>query len=292
MTFDHPLSDLIRRRHSCRTFAAGVEDPALRGELNTRIRSLPTGFDTRLRFELVEIGDLKKNDIFPTGTYGLIKGAATFIAGVMRPAEGRMWEDFGFAMELAVLHATDLGLATCWIGGVFDRAAFSRVLRVESDEIVPAVTVVGRAAGSPVLRDRLVRWGARGDRRLDPGRLFFHERFDRPLPGDLFPDLLPALENVRLGPSASNKQPWRIRVHRDRGHPSEKTREPLILDLYLKRDPVYRKIVPKADLQRIDMGIAMCHLEMSLRETGTAFERVGVPPPDRFEPVVSYRIDR
>ena len=63
---------------------------------------------------------------------------------------------------------------------------------------------------------------------------------------------------VRIGPSASNKQPWRIVVDGERLH------------LYLARTPRYRRLVPSTDLQMIDMGIAMQHLEISARELGLA----------------------
>ena len=66
---------------------------------------------------------------------------------------------------------------------------------------------------------------------------------------------------VRLGPSASNKQPWRVVKH-DR-----------YWRFYLRRTPGYRedlikRILDLCDLQRLDMGIAMCHFELAAREMG------------------------
>ncbi len=59
---------------------------------------------------------------------------------------------------------------------------------------------------------------------------------------------------VRLAPSASNKQPWRIRI------------SPGVFNFYLKRTPGYKKGSSRVDLQRIDMGIAMSHFELACRE--------------------------
>ncbi len=75
------------------------------------------------------------------------------------------------------------------------------------------------------------------------------------------------LEMVRLGPSASNKQPWRIVKH-DR-----------FWRFYLRRTPGYRedlikRILDLCDLQRLDMGIAMCHFELTARELGLEGEWV------------------
>jgi hypothetical protein len=61
-----------------------------------------------------------------------------------------------------------------------------------------------------------------------------------------------------LGPSASNKQPWRI--FRDR----EKNR----FHVFLQRTPGYVGNFGDISLQNVDMGIAMCHFELSARELG------------------------
>ena len=70
-----------------------------------------------------------------------------------------------------------------------------------------------------------------------------------------------ALEMVRIAPSASNKQPWRILKYNQ------------FWRFYLQRTPGYRKDIIKqilnlCDLQRLDMGIAMCHFELSAKELG------------------------
>ena len=69
------------------------------------------------------------------------------------------------------------------------------------------------------------------------------------------------LEMVRIGPSASNKQPWRVVNHNQ------------FWRFYLRRtagyydDPV-KRLLGLCDLQRLDMGIAMCHFELTARELG------------------------
>jgi len=62
------------------------------------------------------------------------------------------------------------------------------------------------------------------------------------------------LEMVRLAPSASNKQPWRVVVDNK------------VLHFFLKRTPNYNKNMLHADLQRVDMGIAISHVELALNE--------------------------
>ena len=62
-----------------------------------------------------------------------------------------------------------------------------------------------------------------------------------------------ALEMVRLGPSASNKQPWRIVLKDSACH------------FYEYKQPGYSDRFPY-DIQRIDMGIAAAHFDYAVKE--------------------------
>jgi len=65
-----------------------------------------------------------------------------------------------------------------------------------------------------------------------------------------------------MAPSATNKQPWRIvRIGRDWNFHLQRTKG------YGKGSPVFM-VLRIADLQRVDLGIAMCHFERFARESG------------------------
>ena len=95
--------------------------------------------------------------------------------------------------------------------------------------------------------------------RLAWEKLFFDKTFGGPLSSQATGAFATPLEMVRLGPSASNKQPWRIIRRAGRW------------DFYLQRTKGYGKgtlafrLLGLADLQRVDMGIAMCHFELASR---------------------------
>ncbi len=63
--------------------------------------------------------------------------------------------------------------------------------------------------------------------------------------------------NLRLAPSASNKQPWRVLRDDSSGD----------FHFYLSRALGYT-LLRGISLQDIDMGIAMCHFELTARELG------------------------
>ncbi len=164
-------------------------------------------------------------------------------------------------MEHAVLFATDLGLGTCWLGGTFSKSSFAKKIGVTPKEVMPAVAALGYIAEDDKSRD-WIRRRAGSDLRFPWESLFFDEEFGKPLAPELAGPYAVPLEAVRLAPSASNKQPWRIVRVKDVWH------------FFLQRTKGYGKgslvfrLLRLADLQRVDMGIAMCHFELTAREIG------------------------
>jgi len=276
-----PIAELVRQRRSCRSFdGLGLEPPVL-AEVEEHAAGVKPPFGSRLRFGIIDNERVRAENLFSAGSYGMIKGARFYLAALVRREEPRCWEDAGFALEAAILFATGLGVASCWIGGVFDRRRFGRALGIRPGEQLPVVVAVGRPAGNKTLRDRLVRWGAGGDRRRAAADLFFEGSWTVPLSADRAKKWEPALECVRLAPSASNKQPWRI------------LRAGGAFHFFLNRDKAYGAMMPLADLQRIDMGIAMCHFELSAAELGMDGEWRDMNPrmpdtPKNFEYIMTF----
>ena len=162
-------------------------------------------------------------------------------------------------MEKIILCATDLGLGTCWLGGSFNRSRFAKKIAASKNEIIPAVTSVGYISGRPRKFDQVIRKEAVADHRRPWDWLFFDGDFGSPLTNQAAGSYATPLEMLRLGPSASNQQPWRIVKDVDIWH------------FYLQRKLGYRdnslaKLLKTADLQRVDMGIAMCHFELTAQE--------------------------
>ncbi len=281
IVFGRPVADLIRQRHSCRSFDGRGLEVKLLDELEEFPGGLELPFGNQPRFGIIDSEQVRSQNLFSTGSYGMIKGVRFYLAALVRRGEPRRWEDSGFALEAAVLHATGLGLGSCWIGGVFDRRRFGRILEIRADEQLPAVIAIGRQASKKTLRDRLVRWSAGGDRRKATSELFFMGGWRAPWPDAVEARWTKVLECVRLAPSASNKQPWRIILADGAFH------------FFLNRDKAYSALMPKADLQRIDMGIAMCHFQLAAAEFGLDGEwRISEPAlpdtPANYEYVITF----
>jgi nitroreductase len=280
MRYDQPITEIIRRRFSCRTYLDTPIEAKLRKKLEDACTAAEVGpFGTPARFKLVAAMEGDTSALRGLGTYGLIRGAMGFFLGAVADGD-RDLEDFGYLMEAIVLLATDIGLGTCWLGGTFTRSSFSARMGLGEREAMPAVVSVGYISDKRGLIDRLIGEGAGAKTRHPWDRLFFCEHLGTPLSREAVGAYAVPLEMVRLGPSASNKQPWRIVGSGDRWH------------FLLERTPGYRErnsLAPWiADMQRIDMGIAMCHFELTAREAGldghwTVDEPPSVVADDRVE---------
>ena len=254
-------SHLIHQRHSCRTYQRfPLSDPDL-SALKTFANRYAVGpFGHQSRFRVLPASDYDPGTLPRLGTYGFIKNPAAFILGAISNQSGAL-EDFGYSMELLVLKATDLGIGSCWLGGTFTKSRFARQMDLLPDELFPAVTALGYPSNQISWLDRTVRIFAGADHRLPWDRLFFSNTWEEPLPENQAGDYLLPLQLLRLGPSASNKQPWRV------------LKESVNWHFFLERNPnypppVFGQLLDVADLQRIDMGIAMAHFQLGLEEAG------------------------
>lgn len=256
--------ELIRRRYSCRTYApqpiAAEHRAALEAFMATRRRG-PLG--SAARFRLVAATPDDADALRRLGTYGFIKGATGFLIGAVAGGRGDL-EDYGYLLEEIVLRATGLGLGTCWLGGTFTRSSFTSSFGgLNGEESIPAVVATGYPADDGTER---IRQRDHGDRRFPPDELFFEEEWAEPLRLETAEARADgygaALEAVRTAPSATNRQPWRIVRRGSDWH------------FYVARTKGYGKgslafrLLRIADLQRVDLGIAMCHFELALREAG------------------------
>ncbi len=254
--YNTPVCDLVTKRYSCRSYSLVLISNTAFADLEDFIATLPIGpFNVPNRFLPVTAGGDRRGNLRGLGTYGAIKDPAGFVIGVSSRSDMDM-EDFGYRMELIVLKAAELDLGTCWLGGSFTRWSFSRKAGLIKGETIPAVCSFGAPAVAKTLNQV-----AESRKRFKWEALFFDNDFGNPLNYGQAGKYANLLEMVRLAPSAKNYQPWRIVRQGNRWH------------FFIQRHKGYREfVVPMltgiADLQRMDMGIAMAHFELAAREAG------------------------
>lgn len=260
MTLKQPITQIIKQRISARTYTPEPLDAKHLAALQECLASPPSGaFQSKLRFQLFTAKPDDADALKGLGTYGQIKHPAGFIIGAMGISAKNL-EDFGYVMEQIVLLATDLGVGTCWLGGSFQQSNFAKAMQCAADETVPAAISIGYPAEKPSWRDKLIHVMIDTKKRFPWEHLFFLDSFHAPLTEAQAGQYVAPLEMLRLAPSASNKQPWRIVKNESIFH--------FYLQRTMKYDPKGKGWFQMADMQRMDIGIAMCHFELTARELG------------------------
>ena len=254
MNFNTSVIALIKKRQSKRAYIKKDLGKEYIEKINNVLQSYTEGpFGNKVLFSLIVKKVATEKHKVKLGTYGFISGAQYFIAGQVKNTEHANI-DYGYLLETIILHLTAMGLGTCWLGGTFSRNELSGILNTDNNTIIPAITPVGYTTDTASVRESIIRWGAKSDSRKDWAELFLSGSFALSLPKEEAGSYKVPLEMLRLAPSASNKQPWRI------------VKTPGAFHFYLKRSPGYNRIGNGVDLQMIDIGIAMSHFELTCRE--------------------------
>jgi len=252
MKLQKSVIETIKIRSSCRTFDSKYIDDDIFQKLKYYIDEINNKSTIKARFLVVNKqktgGSSEK-----LGTYGVISGANSFIVGIINNSENDALK-FGYLFEKIILFATDLGLQTCWLGGTFKKEDFVQAANLVENEFIPIVSPVGIKKGKPRIFESAMRAVIGANNRKPWNELFFDTDVLNPLNENSAGSYAVPIEMVRLGPSASNKQPWRIIKDKNSYH------------FYLCRTKGYG--VMGYDMQKNDLGIAMCHFELAAKELG------------------------
>lgn len=199
----------------------------------------------KIKIQLIEISENISGRI---GTYGVIKNAPAFLVVTCKNNRDIML-DCGYVFERILLYLEQNGLGTCWLGGTFNRKKLSKNIKLSSGEIIPIISPVGYSNKKRSLIDKMFRTFAKSDLRKNFDELFFNENFNHNIKD---PDIRDNLEMVRLAPSASNKQPWRVLIDVNGD-----------AHFFIKRAPNYSGEKLGYDIQWLDIGISIAHYEIA-----------------------------
>ena len=241
------LLELIKSRKSVRSFDAKPITEEDKERLTQYMEAISNPFGIPVRFVLL---DAKEHGL----SSPVLSGETMYVVGMVR--KGPCADvAFGYSFEKLVLYAWSLGIGTTWIGGTMKRELFERAAGLSEDEMMPCISPLGYPAKKRSVRETMMRKGVGADSRLSAEKLFFVFVWGKALTYSTEDESAEPLEMVRWAPSAVNKQPWRIIVRdgcfhfykkQDKGYISEKT----------------------GDLQKIDLGIALCHFVTGMEAQG------------------------
>ena len=285
MKFSKPITEIIRERTSWRTYYPELLEEDVKREIERILKQgdLVSPFSSKTgicRFEMVSVLEFDPDEQRQLGTYGMISGAQEFIVGASEKSEYYK-ENFGYLMELIILKATDLGLGTCWLGGTFNRTIFSKKVNCKAEEVIPAITPIGQPAKRRS-REKIIRKVIQAKKRKSWEEIFFNTNIQNPLSRENLDEYSTILEMVRLGPSAGNKQPWRIIKEENRN----------VFHFYVKY-PGGKLAASYRPFVKLDMGIAACHFDLTAKEFGIKggwhFTNPDIPLPENLDYIFTWK---
>ncbi len=247
------MTDAILDRKSVRTYEKkplDQHDVDLIGDIITKLEPRKGPFGYQIRYFFYNQETLIDEEAKKIGTYGFIKNAPAFVGGVIENTFFAI-VDYGYLFEQMILMLTKEGFGTVWLGGTFNRSSFDSYTK--NNEIIPAITPIGYEANRRFF-EKAIRYMAKANSRKPFSEMFYLENREQPLFDQFVNEWMkPCLQYVQIGPSASNKQPWRIIMDQNQVH------------FYLEKTPNYASMMP-FDMQALDLGIAICHFEQGLIE--------------------------
>lgn len=266
------IAETIQTRKSVRTFDGREINAEDMEKLSSFMEKIENPYEIPIEFKLLNAKEQKL-------TCPVVGGTDIYVGAKVRRAP-HMEEALGYSFEMLVLYAWSIGIGTVWIGGTMDRASFERAMELSGDELMPCVSPLGYPAKKKSLKENMMRKGIKADSRLPFEELFFDGAYGVPLTQEKAGKLAGPLEMVRWAPSAVNKQPWRVIVDKNTAH------------FYLKRNKGFIGDAT-GDLQKIDLGIALCHYALGARDNGLDvslnMNDPGIKAGDDLEYIASYQ---
>ncbi|MDF2596603.1 MAG: nitroreductase [Clostridia bacterium] len=280
MKLNIPIEETIKKRVSTRTYDSKKLSVNDKEKLLKEISQLTNPFGENVRVHLIEKDTVSNGE--KLGTYGVIKGANTFL-GVTTDKTELGLVAAGYQFENLVLIATNLGLATVWLAATFSRQQFEKAMDIQEDELFPAISPIGYATGKKSITESLMRKTMKSDKRKPWEEIFFQDSFGNALSRKDANEYVNPLEMLRLAPSATNAQPWRVVKKQGSYH---------FFETHKSNANEEEKMIKK-----VDLGIALSHFHQTALEHRLVghFEKqedIKIDIPENTNYIISWKIEK
>lgn len=251
MKLSIPIIETIEKRQSVRTYKKdklSIED---REKIMQYMDNLTNPFENNVKMHIVD-KDIDINGE-KLGTYGIIKGASTFI-GVSIPNTKLSPLAAGYEFENLILYATNMGLGTVWMAATFNRHNFSKAMNVNPEYLFVAISPLGYPAEKRSIKESIMRSTMKSSSRKPWESLFYNEDFSTPLTKNESGEYALPLDMLRLAPSAKNEQPWRVQKCGD------------VYNFYITYPSDIS--IEEAIIKKVDLGIGLAHFHQTVMDQG------------------------
>lgn len=276
MKINIPVKETIKIRNSVRTYEERKLSQEDKEKLMTYANSLTNPFGEKVDIHIIEKGISSKGE--KLGTYGIIKGASTFLGVSVKNTELGL-EAVGYEFENLILYATHMGLGTVWLAATFNRDGFAAAMDIKEDELFPAISPVGYPTEKKSIKESVMRKMMKSDQRKPWDKIFFKDNFETPLTKEEAGVYAEPLEMLRLAPSATNAQPWRVVKEGEFYH---------FYETHKASSSKEEKLI-----KRVDVGIGLSHFHQTVLENGLSgrFEKLtqqNIEAPENTNYIISW----
>ncbi|MBE5816831.1 MAG: hypothetical protein E7315_03815 [Clostridiales bacterium] len=227
--------EAIFERHSVRSYDFTELSPGILEDIkNSALNADTLGLSGGLELNYLNNTDkIAQKHLFKgiIGQYGCVTAPYYLHCRASQSAYADIYT--GICLESAVLDCTRFGIGTCWIGIPLNNEYINGVLGESFDTTNQVMLALG-------LPDKALT--QQTYKRKDIGDI---------IKGDASPEAIRLIEAARIAPSSMNSQPWVFTVDGDR------------IILSVKKRGASRLSQTLTHLNRIDAGIALCHISVA-----------------------------
>ncbi|MBU4438049.1 MAG: nitroreductase, partial [Firmicutes bacterium] len=165
----------------------------------------------------------------------------------------------------------------------FSRAQFEKAMDIKKDELFPAISPIGYATGKKSITESIMRKTMKSDKRKSWDEIFFENSFENSLSKKAANEYASPLEMIRVAPSATNAQPWRVVKKQGSYH---------FFETHKSNAGEDEKMIKK-----VDLGIALSHFHQTALEHGLAgrFEKredIKIDIPEHTNYIISWNMEK
>lgn len=239
------IKEVIKKRTSIRSFNGEELSKEDLKKLEGFINNAKNPFNVNLHFKIL---NAKEHNL----SSPVVNGTNTYIACKVK--KEKYYElAYGYGFEEMCLFATSINIGTVMLAASLSRKEFEKAMDVNSDEVMAVASPIGYKAEKMSMLETLMKKGLRSNSRKDFDKIFYNNDFNNALKYEdagIFKD---ALEMMRLAPSSTNNQPWRaVKINNTIHFYEYKT----------------MKDTELGDIQKLDVGIGLCHFDLCMKENG------------------------
>lgn len=197
--------DLLKKRHSVRSFTTDPIDPDIIKSLKSAVTMINT-HEAGAHFQIVTDDDAPFKGF--SHSYGFFRNPRNYIACVMDMSFPDAMERAGYFAQELVMKCVESGLGTCYVGGTYNASGTD--IQIRADWKLLFLILFGYPGGKDrTVARMMMKMAHRHDR--TPEQFFTGDEKSLEQAVALYPQLPVGLEALACSPSSLNKQPVRVR---------------------------------------------------------------------------------